>query len=135
MTNPIDWLYETLIDWEWRNIPKDTDWAKPTHTWRGRIITPVLGVLCWLGPEPWCYYFRRPHNTGWGSDKASPDWYYFTGYPYRGCRPSRRWFGPVVTYAKTVWCRMRHHPAGSVYYNPGGCEPDPTCKNCGEETY
>lgn len=30
-------------------------------------------------------------------------------------------------------CRIKHHPCGSVYYNPGGCEPDGRCKCCGDE--
>ncbi len=35
--------------------------------------------------------------------------------------------------SRRVWCRMRNHPAGPVYYNPMGLEPDPRCKNCGED--
>lgn len=29
-------------------------------------------------------------------------------------------------------CRWNFHPCGSVYYNPGGFEPDGHCKNCGD---
>ena len=29
-------------------------------------------------------------------------------------------------------CRWNFHPCGSVYYNPGGFEPDDSCKNCGD---
>ncbi len=33
---------------------------------------------------------------------------------------------------RTVWCRLRGHPAGPWYYNPGGFAPDMDCKNCGD---
>ena len=31
-----------------------------------------------------------------------------------------------------VLCRIRNHPYGPVYFNPGGLEPDYRCKNCGD---
>jgi hypothetical protein len=31
-----------------------------------------------------------------------------------------------------LWCRMRGHPAGEVFYNSGGFEPDHHCKTCGD---
>lgn len=34
---------------------------------------------------------------------------------------------------KAIWCRLRNHPAGIVYYNPSGFEPNYHCKNCGDE--
>ena len=30
-------------------------------------------------------------------------------------------------------CRWKGHPCGSIYYNPGGYEPDIRCKNCYDE--
>ena len=30
-------------------------------------------------------------------------------------------------------CRIKHHPCGSIYYNPSGYEPDGRCMNCGDE--
>jgi hypothetical protein len=33
---------------------------------------------------------------------------------------------------RTAWCRLRGHPAGVVFYDPIGTEPDMTCKNCGD---
>ena len=32
-----------------------------------------------------------------------------------------------------LWCRIRNHPHGVVYYNPSGLEPDMRCKDCGED--
>ena len=30
-------------------------------------------------------------------------------------------------------CRYRGHPAGVVWFNPGGYRPDMHCKNCGDD--
>jgi len=32
-----------------------------------------------------------------------------------------------------IICRIKNHPCGPIWYNPGGYEPDMTCKNCGDE--
>lgn len=32
----------------------------------------------------------------------------------------------------TFWCRWRYHPAGPIFYNPNGLEPDDRCRNCGD---
>lgn len=34
---------------------------------------------------------------------------------------------------QVIYCRMKGHPAGPVWYNPSGWEPDMTCKNCGDQ--
>jgi len=31
------------------------------------------------------------------------------------------------------WCRIGGHKCGTIYYNPGGYEPDYHCINCGED--
>ena len=36
-----------------------------------------------------------------------------------------RWF--------RIWCRIRGHPSGEIYWNPGGDEPNHHCEDCGEE--
>jgi len=36
-----------------------------------------------------------------------------------------------VTFRK-VWCRLRNHPCGPVWYS-NKLEPDMRCKNCGDE--
>jgi hypothetical protein len=59
----------------------------------------------------------QPWNKWWWK-------YIFEKSPYR-YNDVPRW---------TVWwCRMRGHPAGPVWYNPRGLEPDMTCKNCGDD--
>ena len=37
------------------------------------------------------------------------------------------------SWRETILCRIKGHPCGSIYYNPGGLEPDERCKNCGDE--
>jgi hypothetical protein len=31
------------------------------------------------------------------------------------------------------WCRVRNHPAGVIWYDASGDEPDMHCQNCGED--
>ena len=31
-----------------------------------------------------------------------------------------------------IMCRMRGHPAGVYWYNPGGYSPEMHCKGCGD---
>lgn len=35
-----------------------------------------------------------------------------------------------VNWLKVIRCRAKGHPYGVIWYNPGGWEPDYTCKNC-----
>lgn len=32
-----------------------------------------------------------------------------------------------------IWCRLRNHPDGVVWYDPDGIEPDMHCENCGDD--
>lgn len=56
-------------------------------------------------------------------------WYHWLKYvfteptDYAGKKP------PTWT---QVWCRMKGHPSGPVFYNVGGAEPDWKCQDCGE---
>ena len=38
----------------------------------------------------------------------------------------------LIDWIKRFYCRLHNHPEGSIYYNPGGTEPDDRCKNCGD---
>jgi hypothetical protein len=47
-------------------------------------------------------------------------------------------FSPPYSYYQHLnWqmfiCRAKGHPNGTVWYNPGGLEPDMRCKDCGED--
>ena len=37
-----------------------------------------------------------------------------------------------VNWFTAIWCRLRNHPAGVVYYS-SGWEPNTHCKNCGDD--
>lgn len=39
----------------------------------------------------------------------------------------------VVNYISRFLCRWRGHPAGLVWYNVGGLEPNMHCNGCGED--
>ena len=45
----------------------------------------------------------------------------------------RTWRGRDVHLAQVIWCRLRNHPAGVVWYNAGGTEPDMHCRHCGDD--
>ena len=33
---------------------------------------------------------------------------------------------------RNIWCRLRGHPMGEIFFNTGGLEPDHRCRNCHE---
>jgi hypothetical protein len=37
-----------------------------------------------------------------------------------------------VSWFTVILCRIKGHPAGTVFYNTNGLEPDMHCKNCGD---
>jgi hypothetical protein len=60
-----------------------------------------------------------------------PQWYYYLIW---GCSygQRKRW-GRRVENWNHLMCRIRCHPCGPIFFNPGGLEPDGHCKNCGDE--
>jgi hypothetical protein len=54
------------------------------------------------------------------------DWYQYLFYPKNNYQDDVPWHEILV-------CRLRGHPSGEVYYNPGGFEPDHHCRDCGDE--
>jgi hypothetical protein len=44
---------------------------------------------------------------------------YLLGKPAKGIS---RW--------TAFWCRLKKHPAGVIWYNPSGLEPDMRCSKC-----
>jgi hypothetical protein len=38
-----------------------------------------------------------------------------------------------IPWSTVLLCRWFKHPAGVVWYNPNGSEPDMHCKNCGDD--
>lgn len=39
----------------------------------------------------------------------------------------------IIEKIKIIICRIKGHPNGIIYYNPGGWEPNTHCKDCGED--
>jgi hypothetical protein len=50
----------------------------------------------------------------------------YIGWYHRRRKNLRSWL-------RAVRCRMRGHPCGPIYHNPGGLEPNNHCKHCGDE--
>ena len=61
---------------------------------------------------------RKWFDTWW--------WRYLLATPDRNVGGIRDWI-------HSIWCRLANHPAGIIYYNPQGMEPDYRCRNCGDE--
>ncbi len=40
---------------------------------------------------------------------------------------------PGYSWWTVIRCRMKGHPAGVVWYNSDGLEPDMHCRNCGDD--
>ena len=68
-----------------------------------RIICNIMAIPDYCG-----YLFDKADNLRWSSDNIVEDWW------------------------NRIICRIKHHPCGMIYYNPGGDEPDYRCKNCGD---
>jgi hypothetical protein len=68
-----------------------------------RVIFKIWGI-----PDYLVYLFSKADNPGWCSDNKAVDFY------------------------ERLKCRIKFHPCGEIYYNPGGYEPDARCKNCGD---
>jgi hypothetical protein len=98
-----------LCEWTDRGGERD----RPA--WQTWFLNRLITLVYWTtNKEPWQYYFGAPKAGYLGR----VDWHYI---------------GPWwKTYCVTVWCRLRHHPAGQVFFSSGGLEPDESCRNCGE---
>ena len=70
-----------------------------------------IPISVWWDVWWWRYLLAPPSHyaRGWRSDNRLVDWFY------------------------RIRCRLRGHPEGTVYYNPGALEPDTHCKGCGDD--
>lgn len=57
-------------------------------------------------------------------------WFTFSWWNYLLEKPSK--YGDASLWTAFL-CRLRNHPDGVWYYNPGGVEPNMHCKNCGDD--
>lgn len=87
-----------------------------------------MGLLLLFSPSWWKYVL---------DDSRADDEY----GPYDTWFRHLRWGGECVSnpfarfsnYLSRCRCRWRGHPAGVVWMNVGGFEPDMTCRGCGED--
>ena len=72
-------------------------------TWVGRACNRYRRITRWVRWSWWRYVLSAPQKRN----------------------PTPRRF--------VAWCRLRGHPNGYIYFNPGGMEPDYRCKDCLED--
>ena len=93
----------------------------------------------WLTVEWWRYIFgdrgdrwHRPGDTAWINLWSPLTDTYELWHWLKGGRWHHVYlFEETRTYR--IYCRLRGHPNGQVFYNPNGYEPDTSCVDCGEE--
>jgi hypothetical protein len=152
-------VIKKLIDFEedvWNMLVERVAKKYPKHFWddeplkglslEARILNLWPGILAF---NYWYYLFHDLEGAeGWGSDAAPnwiniPEWgeirYLFQKYDQKkkdyvwDWNPRWVWVQLTdETKGRRLLCRIRKHPEGEIYWNPGGDEPDPRCQTCGE---
>lgn len=80
---------------------------------------PYPNWINWPAWGEWRYLFKR--------------WNTKDGYQWE-FNPKRVWIQLTdETKGQRLLCRLRGHPNGEIFWNPGGLEPDHRCQDCGEE--
>lgn len=122
------WLVERVAE-------KQPRWLTDERArgWEGLILNywPKYLTFGW-----WAYALTGAYDRTWDDlpwlALPSPitDW-----YEWRYWLRTGRWRLTFTdeTRVYRIYCRLRGHPRGEIYYNPGGIEPDHRCKDCGEE--
>lgn len=139
-------LWETIIERSARDNP---EWFWNDGNERG----PRKGLASWI-LDKWPtkltfgYLFYLIDNLeGKGRYNSSdtyerwvnlPVWgeWRYLGRTYNDNRFSLKWAWIQLTdetKGQRLICRIKGHPKGEIYYNPGGFEPDHRCQTCGEE--
>ena len=74
--------------------------------------------------------WHRAGTTAWINLPVWGEWrYWFREHGWR----YHWWSLFEETRSHRIYCRLRGHPNGQVFYNPNGYEPDTSCRDCGEE--
>lgn len=148
---------ESLFNWlveRWADKDPDTFWSddrpKPrSKRWESWILNywpQKLTFGYWyyilhdLAGTDWSYGHNYSDTyQNWINWPAWGEWRYLGETGGWGDTPKRRnlkwaWIQLTdETKGRRLICRLRGHPSGEIYYNPGGLEPDHRCKDCGEE--
>lgn len=86
----------------------------------------------WLCRAFWVYVLddsNAEQDTGpW---ELWPDWLLWVSWREHNYVANP--FSRLRNYLMRCRCRWRGHPCGPVFYNPGGYEPDGSCRDCGED--
>lgn len=59
------------------------------------------------------------------------EWFLPSWWGYLLSKPADGW--SLVNLWTSFNCRRRSHPAGPIYFNAGGLEPNMTCRGCGDD--
>jgi hypothetical protein len=82
--------------------------------WLGDLSNAYHHHTRWVRWSWWSWIWRAPEH--WGRRA-----------PYKQYRD----WGDLSPW-EVRWCRLRGHP-GTIFYNPGGMEPDNRCSRCLED--
>lgn len=121
------WLVE-------RESRKNPGWWEAGYKPRGWEHWVLIRWPRWLTVSWWVYLFDRGgdrwrRKTPWiNLWRPIGDWSEFRYW----LRFTRK-FMFEETMVERIACRIKGHPNGEIFYNPGGDEPDHRCKDCGEE--
>jgi hypothetical protein len=152
-------VIKRLIDFEntvWETLVERVSKKYPEHFWNAK---PLKGLSLearilnlWPGIMAFNYWYYLFHDLEgkewWGSDRYEnwiniPAWgeirYLFQGWNAKEKKYTWQWNPKWVwiqltdeTKGRRLLCRIRNHPEGEIYWNPGGDEPDHRCQTCGE---
>lgn len=127
--------------WEWlveRSCAKTPNWFDAGAKWRGWEGWLLDHWPKWLTAGWWCYLLENDGGGRWNRGISWINlWSPITDiYEFRYWVKGQRW-RPIWLFQETmperIICRIKGHPNGEIYYNPGGSEPDHRCQDCGEE--
>lgn len=126
----------------------------PEHFWNDAplegISLPARILDYWPRIFTFSYFYYLFHDLGgeewWGSDRYEnwiniPEWgeirYLFQSWTPEGLKwqwnPKWVWIQLTdETKGRRLLCRIKGHPSGEIFWNPGGNEPDHRCRDCGE---
>lgn len=64
------------------------------------------------------------NSRSWWLSMLRPSWWSYLFAPKAD---------PEYSWLEVVRCRAKVHPAGVIWHNPNGLEPDYTCLGCGDD--